>query len=1781
MLSRIQSKKASSYAFFEVVKQNNRSGLIDLVLSTHCDPRYIRNEQEQTLLHVACELRCSGAIDMVRVLVEIYQCNPLITDRNSLTAYHYACLSGNLEVLSYLFRLSDHQFITNFQSLQIIDGHQSGIRSLISAVAQSGNTKILRFLFHYLEHGHRHDMLTLKCGLYNDQFVVVCKAVNCEREHSHNWLYYTSLFEMYCLDALKFFLDEYTFISDSHSDLLLKPGITDKEGYTSLLEIAYRLGNSEVAQYLTTSKGIGPVQIISNNNYYDRNDIHFTAGNNAVRFPLVTHVSPLHMAIRSGDIQTVKELFSQGHHLYSDTDTLLHSACVSGKKEIIEVLINKLDIDQCMNALSNGDTPLHVACEWGHLDICLQLLEQKECNINATNARGHTPLSLAVRHNRLKIFQTLLAKGANILVATNDTQETPLHFACCNVSSQFISSIFSKRNQACTPEFINAVDKYGDTALFNACRSKNIEIIRSLILHPGCNRSVINEITKEMPVHVACRMNSLDILKVLTNEGTDSPVQCDQINHLDQSLLHLACENDAEDIIDYLIDNKICEQNNFNYYGQSPLHIACKRGNTRIVKKLITSERFQITDKDKKENTILHYICSRDVVDPELIKLCLKSANSLITEQNLSKYNPLHYLCAGDRTQVLHCLLKHSLDHKLFNVALVAPGGDENDTPLHLAIKKRSSMIIKFIFNCSELSKSLPDAVCMQNFEKKNILHCVVDHRQTALYDANGREVSTFIAAIFDILLQAINSTIQEEDIVRLLYQKNYRQYTPLQYLICEDRYESTIISTILSRLLFSKLNPESKQRIFSVTTSDGNTLIHLAVKGEIFDAVKCLVDQQICPIAIYNERDESPLHMACLIRSRESDIGIWLCEHGYDPYQLDKSGSSPLFNAIKLHQSLPQKLFKTIYWKPKNPIVEVEVKSDSVSVYTEYYRQVMIDFKSLTHFQLPLPHCMLLHHRGDVRSEVIDIMIDCPNLQDSLGNTILHLCSVLIRNETNFLQILFAHEDCDVNLRNEDGNTPLHIACVAQNHSMVAMLLDSDKCNESLTSQNKYGQTPLFYAKDRDIINCLIINGANPNDVADSARVQQINEAFEKVRQEHPLDLTVTALVLGNSLAGKTTLIETLRRAYNWKPVDIKPSIGQSDSAHRENRTMGVDILEYKVLRDKPNDPRILFYDFAGHIQSFQKTHSILLQNLLSRSHLSPILFIIVVDVSDKIHRLSQVRYWTDFIIGCQPLITTGVIEVILIGSHIDEVRDKHADKQKSIKESLSRAIQPFECDTFKLIENPFLLDCRDSSASELLLVKGILLRSVKLLEEHTELDNRCHLVFSYLYEHFPDKPVTFQQLRQSFRKRKPTEFSTNESIIPLMANKLISLLENMQSRQHIFLIGHTESTANEKSNFWVLTAKAQKSIFNHVHGLLFANEEDFENYIDIESNVGVVSSTELKKAFPDLDYEMLQELLEYSELCKKINDKRVLQLIEHGIEESMDTSDHHQTVLASDSGCDDIDYFFFPGLVKETKKYILVQDKNYSYSSGWSLECIKGDFFKAIFLEVLLLRLTFQFATRSEVDKKLHRYCSIWNSGVAWSKAGVEMYVEMRNQNQNVIVIVQCLEGAELTAVELRSAVIQEVYNVKAKYAARTKTDEFVICNPKFNGDGLLVEPIHKVPMKNLALAIKNGSPYYVGDTLHHQHHINKDVLCFEPYTGVSHDLMTTLFDSSKANENVSEEIFRNIATLLKNAGARPEHIEHVMQLLRANESIDYHNLRDLFNKYSIFCGRNYKVS
>lgn len=93
---------------FKAVEENDRHQLMELVSSTHCNPRLVKNNKKETLLHVASKL---GFIDMVRTLVEIYQLCPFVVDQSSLTSCERACQSNHLEIVAYFLEIGGYTYI--------------------------------------------------------------------------------------------------------------------------------------------------------------------------------------------------------------------------------------------------------------------------------------------------------------------------------------------------------------------------------------------------------------------------------------------------------------------------------------------------------------------------------------------------------------------------------------------------------------------------------------------------------------------------------------------------------------------------------------------------------------------------------------------------------------------------------------------------------------------------------------------------------------------------------------------------------------------------------------------------------------------------------------------------------------------------------------------------------------------------------------------------------------------------------------------------------------------------------------------------------------------------------------------------------------------------------------------------------------------------------------------------------------------------------------------------------------------------------------------------------------------------------------------------------------------------------------------------------------------------------------------------------------------------------------------------------------------------------------
>ena len=115
--------------------------------------------------------------------------------------------------------------------------------------------------------------------------------------------------------------------------------------------------------------------------------------------------------IETGNIESLGNREAHGCDFHiQDTDpgknTLLHIAVKTGKREIVQFLLNKgLDI----NALNNfGETPLHVACGKNKDLHMVQFLVSKGSDFKIFNAMGDTAVEVAKRngfHEAVLYFQ--------------------------------------------------------------------------------------------------------------------------------------------------------------------------------------------------------------------------------------------------------------------------------------------------------------------------------------------------------------------------------------------------------------------------------------------------------------------------------------------------------------------------------------------------------------------------------------------------------------------------------------------------------------------------------------------------------------------------------------------------------------------------------------------------------------------------------------------------------------------------------------------------------------------------------------------------------------------------------------------------------------------------------------------------------------------------------------------------------------------------------------------------------------------------------------------------------------------------------------------------------------------------------------------------------------------------------------------------------------------------------------------------------------------------------
>ena len=769
------------------------------------------------------------------------------------------------------------------------------------------------------------------------------------------------------------------------------------------------------------------------------------------------------------------------------------------------------------------------------------------------------------------------------------------------------------------------------------------------------------------------------------------------------------------------------------------------------------------------------------------------------------------------------------------------------------------------------------------------------------------------------------------------------------------------------------------------------------------------------------------------------------------------------------------------------------------------------------------------------------------PALPDNDGNMPIHIAC--LGGQLNVVRYLVTEMKCNPKSPRKNGWTPLHLACNKGHMDIIKYLITEHGCDPTVVDTD--GLTPLHYASyfgHTFVVQWLLQDGrVDPLSVDKFGRTpvncaERSNSSYELLKlfqpllqsnKSHPIHLLTKAVLTGNSGAGKSSLAQGIIE------LDVEKSFVQ----RLWNRPNDVEQLTAGIISHNIHNKKVenlILFDLAGHTE-YYFSQSALMEVVIQKSMA---IFINVVDLSKSEEEITHaVCYWLNFIEDCTCK-SDGKSFLIMVGSHADKINKA----RQKYKESIMAELVKKRVKTLEYV-GIVSMDCRRYLDSSKQLISLISKCQHSILARAPSVSMNCHLLYAFLQTKIA---CQLQDVLSSL--------AAEDSPIPLEVPLLDELLQSLSSRGAIMYFKNKQCL--EKS--WVL-AKTEV-ILKDVNGVLFAPEH-FKVHSHIASNTGVVRVSSFGQLFPKYNPEMLVELLVSLEFCIPVNLS--------GIETNL------QATAPTEEGTDQL--LFFPALSHTVRPQSLTSEIQqlcaYQCRSGWCLGCkdFKYQYFTARFLYTLLYRLTYTFPLPCENVSTTHylhgleRRCIVWKNGISWNNAdGIRTVVEVIQQNRWVVVTMY--HNKDITRpVEYskhRSAVIRLVLDLQMELAPNLDTLECLI------SPSLIQQwPLEYLPesdlfaIKDVARSVLLHKPLvlsYKDDS--HQLSID-DAVLFEPYHLLSPLSLCELMNSSKRDQPVSPTLLNEV--------------RECCQQPQLAQSQSYFNLREQLDTMSIFAGRNPLVS
>ena len=966
----------------------------------------------------------------------------------------------------------------------------------------------------------------------------------------------------------------------------------------------------------------------------------------------------------------------------------------------------------------------------------------------------------------------------------------------------------------------------------------------------------------------------------------------------------------------------------------------------------------------------------------------------------------------------------------------------EGETPLHIASQRGDLNTIRVLLSWEECNPNITD-------KKGNIaLHCacecgrhstveflVADQRCQLNAKNRGGETPLHIASEHGHL-----------DVIKVLGSMNEcdinipdeRGNTPL-HTACQHGHHTTVEFLVADQTC--QLNTKNRE---------GETPLHIASERDDLHSVKALLSSENCDLNICNEHGNTPLHTAC------------------------KRGHHSAFESLLADQRC------ACHTKALRIIRLLLEKRCSTNIPNQ---------KGETAQEIPLNEdadC-LLHiacQWGDV--EIIRYLVTDQSCDPNVLNkdNLTPLLAAVKHGKASVTTALLQHAKCDLGLRDQDGNTALHLACISgQTHPEMVKVTKHLIIYTDPLCVNSAGQTPIELTTNYELI--------------------QLISHFTESKTKHSVQSYINLFIVGNPETGKSSLVKAICKEANilWR---IVPKVFRRVK-NVQPHTAGIIPTAF---RSKVFGNTVL-YDLAGQIQYYTSHAAVIQTTVIS----TPPAFIAVINISESEEKISEtLRYWWSFINNHAERANSPP-QVILVGSHADKVKASGG----SVEEKVSQMFA-----LIKRLPNSIYfagqvaLDCRDPVSRELQLFCSLVSKSCCELRQTADVDLRCHVLYAFLVEKFPGKVAcTISDIA--------TIIQETDALLPQNPDGLMPLISTLSDKGLLLLV--RDSVCSEDS--WVILQK--QPLLGEINGAIFA-PKNFSQHKHLSSSTGVVPLLKLKTEFPDHNTLMIVKFLTHLEFCFKIEDCGTLDLLK---EENV----HKENIPQGLSE----EYYFFPALVSlDTPLQVWEQNNVMIRQCGWFYRCVQHDqFLTTHFLHVLILRLAFSFALQldpgdsHEDSLALCRRCSVWKCGIGWlNRVPIEAVVEVGLLKQSVIVMMRCPKGEEAKCAQLRSEIIQKVIGAKDEHCNAVKMSESFIHPTDVKYPFFDSSEDHKsYSLTEIARARVKEANNVLDNTGRNPFPM-KDLLLLDPYNDTSTELLNEIFNEKHSlDEQVRGQVLRKL--------------------------------------------------